>query len=63
MSELYEKSRLKLELDRVLHMLADCAGSIDGKAACLGFKPSSDLEQVQQWLDETTAASVLSTQK
>lgn len=63
MSELYEKSRLKLELDRVLHMLADCAGSIDGKAACLALKPSSDLEHVQQWLDETTAASALSTQK
>ncbi|MBQ8359232.1 MAG: endonuclease MutS2, partial [Oscillospiraceae bacterium] len=63
MSELYEKSRLKLELDRVLSMLADCAGSIDGKAACLALMPSSDLEQVQQWLAETTAASTLSTQK
>ena len=63
MSKLYEKSRLKLELDRVLSMLADCAGSIDGKAACLALMPSSDLEQVQQWLAETTAASTLSTQK
>lgn len=63
MSELYEKSRLKLELDRVLHMLSDCAGSADGKAACLAIEPSSDLEQVQQWLEETTVASTLSTHK
>ena len=63
MSELYEKSRLKLELDRVLHMLADCAGSTDGKTACLALNPSSDLEQVQQWLEETTVASTLSTHK
>jgi len=63
MSELYDKSRLKLELDRVLTMLADCAGSVDGKAACLALAPSSDLEQVQQWLEETTVASKLSTQK
>ena len=63
MSELYEKSRLKLELDRVLAMLADCAGSADGKAACLSLEPSSDLEQVRCWLNETTAASTLATQK
>ena len=63
MSELYEKSRLKLELDRVLHMLSECAGSADGKAACLALEPSSDLEQVQQWLEETTVASTLSTHK
>ncbi|MBQ7769316.1 MAG: endonuclease MutS2 [Oscillospiraceae bacterium] len=63
MSELYEKSRLKLELDRVLHMLSECAGSVDGKVACLALTPSSDLEQVQQWLEETTVASTLSTHK
>ena len=27
MSELYEKSLAKLELDKVLEMLAECAGS------------------------------------
>ena len=63
MSELYEKSRLKLELDRVLHMLSECAGSVDGKTACLALAPSSDLEQVQEWLEETTVASTLSTHK
>ena len=63
MSELYAKSQLKLELDRILAMLSDCAGSTDGKTACTALKPSSDLEQVQRWLDETTVASTLSTQK
>ena len=63
MSELYEKSRFKLELYRVLHMLSECAGSVDGKAACLALEPSSDLELVQQWLEETTVASTLSTLK
>lgn len=63
MSELYEKSRLKLELNRVLELLSACAGSSDGKAACLMITPSSDLEEVQILLDETTAASTLSTNK
>ena len=63
MSELYDKSRLKLELDRVLQMLSDCAGSADGKAACLALEPSSDLELVQERLEETTAATKMSTQK
>ena len=44
-------------------MLSDCAASSDGKAACLAITPTSDLEQVQSMLDETTAASALSTRK
>ncbi len=63
MSELYERSRLKLELNQVLELLAACAGSSDGKAACRSLMPSSDLEEVQAWLAETTAASILSTNK
>ena len=63
MSELYEKSLRKLELDQVLVLLADCAGSEEGKAACLRLRPSSDLEDVQAMLDETTAASDLCTRK
>ena len=63
MSELYEKSLLKLELDKVLDMLSSCAGSIEGKAACLRVRPVSDLEDVQALLDETTAASDLCTRK
>ena len=63
MSELYEKSLLKLELDQVLALLAECAGSHEGKAACLRLHPTSDLEDVQALLDETTAASDLCTKK
>ncbi len=63
MSELYVKSQSKLELGQVLELLSACAGSADGKAACLALEPSADLEEVQSLLDETTAASVLSTRK
>lgn len=63
MSYLYEKSLQKLELDQVLMQLAECAGSAEGKAACLRLRPSSDLEDVRVMLEETTAASNLSTRK
>ena len=63
MSELYEKSLLKLELDQVLEQLARCAGSEGGKEACRKLRPVSDLEDVQRMLDETTAASNLCTRK
>ncbi len=63
MSELYEKSLLKLELDQVLQLLADCAGSAGGKEACLRVRPSSDLEDVNLMLQQTTAASDLCTRK
>ena len=63
MSELYEKSLLKLELDQVLLLLAECAGSRGGKDACLKVRPTSDLEDVQLLLDQTTAAYDLCTKK
>ncbi len=63
MSELYEKSLKKLELDQVLGLLSECAGSHEGKMACLQVRPSSDLEEVQALLDQTTAASDLCTRK
>ena len=63
MSELYEKSLLKLELDQVLELLAECAGSFEGKAACRNLRPTSDLEDVRMMLDQTTAASNLCTKK
>ena len=63
MSELYEKSLLKLELDRVLDQLAERAGSELGKIACRNLRPTSDLEEVQALLDQTTAACDLSTKK
>lgn len=59
MSELYEKSIQKLELSAVLQQLADCAGSAEGKAACLALRPVSDIDEVSSLLDETTAASDL----
>ena len=63
MSELYEKSLIKLELDQVLALLAECAGSEGGKEACLRLRPVSDLEEVQTLLQQTTAASDLCTRK
>ena len=63
MSELYDKSLQKLELDRVLSMLAECAGSTEGKEACMRLRPTSDLEDVRLMLDQTTAAYDLCTRK
>ena len=63
MSTLYDKSLIKLELDQILSQLAECAGSVDGKAACLQLRPISDLEDVQILLDETAAAWDLSARK
>jgi len=63
MSELYGKSLLKLELDQVLHLLSECAGSVGGKEACMLVRPSSDLEDVELMLQQTTAAYDLCTRK
>jgi len=63
MSELYGKSLLKLELDQVLELLAECAGSMEGKAACRNLKPNSDLADVELMLEQTSAASELCTKK
>jgi len=63
MSELYEKSLIKLELPLVLEHLATCAGSQGGKEACLRLRPTSDLEDVNLRLEQTTAASELCTRK
>ena len=63
MSELYVKSIRKLELDRVLAMLADCAGSEEGKRACMRIQPVLDIDDVKALLSETSAAVDLSTKK
>lgn len=63
MSELYEKSIIKLELDKVLELLSECAGSKEGKAACLRIHPTSDIDDVSALLAETSAAVELSTRK
>ena len=60
MSELYERSMEKLELDRVLELLAERACCADAKARCRSLRPSGDLEDVRQALDETTAACTMS---
>ena len=63
MLKLYEKSLHKLELDQVLSLLAECAGSEEGKLSCRNLLPTSDLEDVVELLAETTAASDLCTRK
>lgn len=63
MSELYKKSLQKLELNQVLELLAACAGSQGGKEACLYLQPSSDLEEVNLLLEQTSAAADLCTRK
>ena len=56
MLELYEKSLKKVELDQVLSMLAECAGSQEGKTACMMVRPSSDVDDVNVMLQETAQA-------
>ena len=63
MTHLYEKSLLKLELNQILLMLSECAGSANGKQACLDLVPSTDCDIVRDLLDETSAASELGTRK
>lgn len=63
MSQLYDKSLEKLELSQVLELLAGCAGSEGGKEAARRIRPTSDLEDVNLLLEQTTAASDLCTKK
>lgn len=60
---LYERSITKLELDRVLASLAQCASSQMGKQACLRLKPSADIDEVEFLLSETTVAAEMTTVK
>ena len=63
MTSLYERSLNKLELDRVLENLAQCACSAEGKLSCLQLAPVSNIDEVQRMLDETSAAIQLSIRK
>ncbi len=63
MSQLYEKSFIKLELLQILQMLSEHAGSQEGKQACLQLRPCTDLDEVQVMLSETSAASELTINK
>ena len=56
MSELYEKSLTKLELDRVLELLADHAGSPAAAARCRGLRPMTDPDDVRRAQAETSSA-------
>ena len=56
MTELYEKSLRKLELDNVLAQLADCANSEDGKDRCRALLPLDDAEEIRLLQQQPTAA-------
>ena len=56
MTELYEKSLRKLELDAVLEKLAECAGSEEGKERCRALSPLEDAEEITILQHQTSAA-------
>ncbi len=61
MNELYEKSIIKLELDKVLALLAEHAGSEAAKQRCLQTVPMSDADDIREKQAETTAACKMMT--
>ena len=63
MNELYEKSLKKLELDKVLALLAEQAASDDAKERCLALLPLTDDAEIRARQMETTAACKLITLK
>lgn len=56
MTDLFEKSIHTLELPRVLNMLSHEAATEEGKERCLELRPSTDRDDVQRALQETSAA-------
>ena len=56
MTELYEKSLRKLELDRVLEQLASYANSDEAKARCLALEPQTDVDEIRVLQEQTGAA-------
>ena len=63
MNELYEKSLRKLELDKVLALLAEHAGSGAGKERCLQLLPLDDADEIRALQKQTSAACTLITLK
>ena len=63
MTELYEKSMKKLELDSVLERLAASATSEEAKTRCRALQPLSDAEDIRRLLAQTTAACSMITLK
>ena len=56
MTELYEKSLQKLELDRILEQLSQCAVSSEAKDRCRKLSPNSDKEDVVALQQQTSDA-------
>ena len=56
MSQLFDKSMQTLELNRVLELLSACAVTEEGKERALSLRPMTDLDDVRQAQEETTAA-------
>lgn len=56
MTELFEKSIKKLELDAVLERLAECANSDEGKEQCMKIVPLTDAEEIGLLQKQTTSA-------
>ena len=63
MNELYEKSLKKLELDKVLELLAEHAGSDAAKEKCRAMTPLTDADDIRALQKETSDACKLITLK
>ena len=59
MTDLYEKSLVKLELGSVLEMLAGCAGSEAAEERCRKLAPLTDVEEISILQGQTSAACKL----
>ncbi len=59
MTELYEKSIHKLELDAVLEQLADCAHSEAAKERCRALLPLNDADEIRSLQAQTSDACKL----
>ena len=63
MNELYEKSLRKLELDKVLELLASHAGGEAAKERCRALLPLTDADDIRALQHETSEACRLMTLK
>ena len=63
MNEQYQKSLTKLELDKVLALLADHASSPAAKERCLAVRPLDDAEDIRLLQAQTSAACKVITLK
>ena len=63
MNEQYQKSLTKLELDKVLALLADHAASPAAKERCMALMPLGDAEDIRLLQAQTSAACKLMTVK